>query len=45
MRPALADDARNMTQRKLIVSLVLAKPVAADDMDDPDMKELMQWAN
>jgi len=22
-----------------------AKPVAADDMDDPDMKELMQWAN
>lgn len=29
-------------------SIVLAKPVAvkdADDMDDPDMKELMQWAN
>lgn len=26
--------------------LVLAKPVAADDIeDDPDMKELMQWAN
>lgn len=26
--------------------IVLAKPVAADNIeDDPDMKELMQWAN
>jgi hypothetical protein len=29
-----------------LVLSVLAKPVAADDIeDDPDMKELMQWAN
>jgi hypothetical protein len=26
--------------------LLTAKPVAADNIDDdPDMKELMQWAN
>lgn len=29
-----------------LVLSILAKPVAADDIeDDPDMKELMQWAN
>lgn len=28
-------------------NIISAKPVAADDvdMDDPDMKELMKWAN
>lgn len=29
----------------IFIFLLVAKPVAADDMDDPDMKELMQWAN
>lgn len=30
---------------KLCVLVLAKQPVAADDMDDPDMKELMQWAN
>lgn len=39
---------RRRRERWLIslVLSILAKPVAADDIeDDPDMKELMQWAN
>lgn len=34
-----------MTHPQSLSSVLAKQPVAADDMDDPDMKELMQWAN